>query len=168
MKFLYLKANTGPLPPFFVIFSIHMKYEIRTVHPEELYSIRQKILRPTQTIEDCKYPGDFDKSNFHMGLFGPELLCIASFYKESHEFFESSEQYRLRGMATLAEYQGRGLATKLLARSIEELIRRKAQLLWCNARVSAEGFYNKLGFEKFGNEFDIHPIGPHFVYMKQL
>jgi len=42
------------------------------------------------------------------------------------------------------------------------------RLLWCNARVVALGFYERLGFVTEGPEFDIHPIGPHYVMTRQL
>ena len=45
---------------------------------------------------------------------------------------------------------------------------RGGDLLWCNARVVALGFYERLGFVAEGPEFEIVPIGPHFVMTKNL
>ncbi len=145
-----------------------MSVLIKKIPPADLYAIRHEVLRPNQSIEDCKYPGDFDEQSFHLGAFDSELIGIASFYLESNSEFTDSKQYRLRGMATLPTHRGRGIASKLLNHAIEDLKAQGIDLLWCNARVSAEGFYKKLGFQKIGNQFEIELIGPHYVYFKKL
>lgn len=43
-----------------------------------------------------------------------------------------------------------------------------AEVLWCNARVGALGFYLRLGFATIGEEFEIAGIGPHFVMWRDL
>ncbi len=43
-----------------------------------------------------------------------------------------------------------------------------AQILWCNARVSAAEFYRKLGYEIVSDEFEIPHIGPHYLMMLSL
>ncbi|MGI8983191.1 MAG: GNAT family N-acetyltransferase, partial [Acidimicrobiales bacterium] len=35
--------------------------------------------------------------------------------------------------------------------------------LWCNARMSAVGFYLRAGFEVVSDEFDVAGIGAHVV-----
>jgi hypothetical protein len=35
--------------------------------------------------------------------------------------------------------------------------------VWCNARTPAVGFYEKLGFSTIGEEFELPPIGPHYL-----
>ena len=45
--------------------------------------ITSKILRPNQTLADCKYPSDYETDTFHLGAFiNDELISIASFSKE--------------------------------------------------------------------------------------
>jgi len=36
-------------------------------------------------------------------------------------------------------------------------------LLWCNARTSASGFYTRLGFAVVGEAFELPGIGPHHL-----
>ena len=35
--------------------------------------------------------------------------------------------------------------------------------VWCNARLSAAGFYERVGFGRVGGVFEIAGIGPHAV-----
>ena len=35
--------------------------------------------------------------------------------------------------------------------------------MWCNARKGAVWFYQRLGFVTVSEEFEIAPIGPHYV-----
>lgn len=142
--------------------------KIKKINPDQLYQIRHQVLRPHQSLDDCKYPGDFESDSFHLGFYDPDLVSIASFYKQKNDHFIESKQYRLRGMATLPDFRGKGLAGQLLQQSMKQLQTLNADLLWCNARVSAEAFYIKLGFEKIGDQFDIESIGPHYVYFKKL
>jgi predicted GNAT family N-acyltransferase len=45
---------------------------------------------------------------------------------------------------------------------------RAGHMIWCNARLSAVRFYEKLGFETRGDEFDIPDVGPHVVMWRTL
>ena len=35
------------------------------------------------------------------------------------------------------------------------------EILWCNARITAFGFYEKMDFKILGEVFDILKLGPH-------
>jgi ribosomal protein S18 acetylase RimI-like enzyme len=141
--------------------------QIKYIIPEETYQIRKKILRKNMNLP-VEFHGDFDKETFHLGLFEDnKLVSIASFVKAIKENFKGS-QFQLRGMATLAEYQGNGFG-KLLILEAEKILKEKNILiLWCNARVSAVHFYYKQGFQSIGQEFDIPQIGGHYVMFKKL
>jgi len=132
-------------------------------------SIRHQILRPNQTLEDCKYPGDESDQTFHLGAFiDGKLVSVASFYFEKHPKLEEPYQYRLRGMATLPDYRGQGLSSELLTMAFPIIKQNFCQLLWCNAREGALGFYEKVGFHSSGNRFDIEGIGPHYLMSKEI
>jgi ribosomal protein S18 acetylase RimI-like enzyme len=45
---------------------------------------------------------------------------------------------------------------------------RGVSYLWCNARTSAIGFYEKLGMKVISEEFEIPVIGPHKVMIRHL
>jgi GNAT superfamily N-acetyltransferase len=72
-------------------------------------------------------------------------------------------------MATLPDYQAQGLSSELLSFAFPIIKQNFCTLLWCNARVSAIGFYEKVGFKKFNGEvFEIDEIGPHVLMFKNI
>lgn len=122
------------------------------------------MLRPNGTLEDCVFQGDNDEMTFHLGAFvDKKLVSVASFYFEKNDRFPEPYQYRLRGMATLPEYQGQGLSSALLRTAFPVIKQNQCTLLWCNAREKAMGFYTKVGFVPTGELFSIPHIGKHIL-----
>lgn len=143
--------------------------QIKEISPEETYGIRHKVLRPQQTIEDCKFEGDQSKGSFHLGAYlDQKLVSIASFYIERHPEIDGVLQYRLRGMATLEEYRKEKAGSSLLKRAEEIMLDHGADAWWCNARTGVAGYYKKQGLKENGEIFDLPPIGPHIVMYKNL
>lgn len=115
-------------------------------------------------MEDCVFKGDTDELTFHLGAFvDHKLVSIASFYFERNDVFPEQYQYRLRGMATLPEFQGQGLSSALLRTAFPVIKGNQGMLLWCNAREKAIGFYTKVGFKPTGEVFTIPNIGKHIL-----
>ena len=80
--------------------------EVRKIDPEMTYNLRHTVLRPHQTIEDCKYETDHEEYAFHIGAFYQgTLISIASFCIENNPDFSIPRQYRLRAMATLDAFR---------------------------------------------------------------
>ena len=77
-------------------------------------------------------------------------------------------QFQLRGMATLEEFQKQGLSAALLQTAFPIIKRNHVNLLWCNAREAAVGFYEKMGFEKNSDTFEIEGVGPHILMHKTI
>lgn len=122
------------------------------------------MLRPNGSIDDCIFQGDNDELTFHLGAFvDKKLVSVASFYFESNEKFPDTNQYRLRGMATLPDHQGQGLSSALLRTAFPVIKQNQCSLLWCNAREKAMGFYTKVGFVASGDHFSIPNIGKHLL-----
>jgi|TARA_B110000305_G_scaffold237204_1_gene299986 predicted GNAT family N-acyltransferase len=140
---------------------------VREVLAQETYSVRKEVLRNNLPLPEAM-EGDFEKFTFHLGMFlNTELIGVATFMKNKNSSF-NGVQYQLRGMATCQNYQHRGVGRKLLFKGIAILKKRNVEVLWCNARVTALSFYDKLGFISVGEEFEIHLVGPHFVMFKKL
>lgn len=145
------------------------KYDIRLVTTQETLPLRKKVLKPFLTEEECVNPGDDLTSTYHLGLFFEnKLASISTFIQEGHPDFPSEFPYRLRGMATDADFQGQGLGGILLQHGVEFLRQKNCDFLWFNARIKAFSFYEKLGFTYHGPLFDIKDIGPHKVMYKVL
>ena len=142
---------------------------IRFIKAQDTWSLRHRVLRPHQTIEDCDYPNDRNPESFHLGVFiGEHLIGIGSFYAEKNDALKGWKQYRLRGMATHPDFRAQGAGAKLIRFAIEHLHAQRADLLWCNARENAKGFYEKLGFVIHGEPFQIAGIGEHFVMYRRI
>ena len=144
-----------------------MSYTIRPIAAADTLGLRQAILRPHQTTEECVYPLDDDESSFHLGAFAEDqLVTIATvLYQVEPRFqqFETREQYRLRGMATQPKFQNQGYGRAVLQTCLERVWEMGGQLFWANARVSAAEYYQKQGFHAIDEEFTIPGIGPHRV-----
>jgi len=143
--------------------------EVKQIDAIDTHELRHKILRPNMELSDCVYPGDEDGASFHLGAFiDDSLVSVASFYMDNHKEIEDEFQYRLRGMATDLEHRGQGYSLSLLNTAIPMIEQNGIHTLWCNARSEAVGFYEKVGFEKIGDEFDIEGIGPHYLMVKKI
>ena len=136
---------------------------VTKISTEMTYELRQSILRPNGTIEDCKFPGDNDANSTHFGAYQNEnLVGIASLYRELLPEQEQLAGWRIRGMATHPSVRGKRYGLLLLQYCITSAKKNEADVLWCNARSSAVGFYQELDFESIGDEFDIPTIGLHY------
>lgn len=141
---------------------------IRFIPVEEVLAIRNEVLREGRlTLDECRFPGDEAEGSFHLGYFdGEELACIASFHHKQYGEYKG-KAYQLRGMATLANYRGKGFGNQLVNFAITYMRGQKVNYVWCNARKIAIRFYQNLGFEIISDEFDVPGIGPHHVlYLK--
>jgi GNAT superfamily N-acetyltransferase len=116
------------------------------------------------------YPVDDLPTTVHVGAFDDEgrLAACGTFFRESYAGDPARDAWRLRGMATDAQRQGRGFGAAVLERGLREIAERRGELLWCNARATAAGFYLRHGFELVGDRFDIAPLGAHVVAVRRI
>ncbi len=141
--------------------------EIKKITAEETYPIRLEVLRQNIPLP-YEFNGDFDENTFHLGAFKDgKLVAVSSYMKERNANFKGT-QYQLRGMATLIEYQGLGLGKLMLQEAFSILKELKTNCLWCNARIKAVNFYEKLGLQTYGEKFEIKYVGDHYVMFKYL
>jgi len=144
-------------------------FEVKLINPEMTYPLRHSILRPNQSMEDCKYSTDYEEGAFHVGAFYQgRLISVASFCMKSHSDFPQKVQYRLRAMATVEEFRRMGAGRKVVNFAEDILKAKGAELLWCIGRIDAQGYYEKLGFKPHGEVFDYPPLGPHVIMYKKL
>ena len=142
---------------------------VKQISARDTYKIRQKMLRPGRDLNECVFAGDDDDQTIHLGAFiEGKLVSVASFYFCNNPRFAENVQYQLRGMATLPEHQNQGFSKELLKFGFPMIKRNFCELVWCNARTSAEGFYQQTGFEAIGEIFDIPDVGPHRLMIKKF
>jgi GNAT superfamily N-acetyltransferase len=143
--------------------------EIRPITAAEARIVRHPVLRPGLPPETAILDHDDDLATRHFGAFdGARLVGVATFFPEPCPLRPGPRAWRLRGMATLAEMQRRGGGRSLVAEGVRVARADHAELMWCNARVTARGFYEKLGFATVGDKFVLPVAGPHYVMIKDL
>lgn len=143
--------------------------EVRQIEAKDTLALRSLVLRNNAPEDQCIFEGDNDEQTFHLGAYVDErLVSVASFYLCNHANIEDEYQYRLRGMATHPDFRGQGLSSALLNAGFPQIKNNHIKKVWCNARSSAVGFYEKIGFRKISDEFEIAGIGPHFTMVIDL
>lgn len=142
---------------------------VKQIDAKDTYNIRNLVLRPGLPVESCYFDHDKDDPTFHLGAFiDDELASVASFYLAVNNKFKDEYQFQLRGMATLPKYQGQGLSSALLKTAFPLIKQNHINMLWCNARKPAKGFYENVGFETQGDEFVIPGVGDHLLMIKRF
>lgn len=95
-----------------------------------------------------------DAQGLHYGLFeDSKLVSVIS-------MFINGEQAQFRKFATDMSRQGKGYGSQLLRFLIDEARKKEVKELYCDARVTATGFYEKFGmqidsdvFQKSGKDY---------------
>ena len=150
--------------------------EVREVAQQQTLTLRTRVLRPGHPPEARPFGIGEDEETRHFAAFeGEEVVGACYIVRRAAPFDSLSWAWQLRGMAVETSRQGQGIGARIVERAEEEARRaeeeaRRAgiEVLWFNARRVAVGFYAKLGFEPWGEEFDIPVIGPHTVMWKRL
>lgn len=142
---------------------------IHQIEAEETFSVRQPVLRPGKPIETCHFDGDNLGTTAHFGLYEhDDLIGVVSVFKVINPVFSKREQYQIRGMAVLQEFQRMGIGEQLVKKVEHYVKEKKGELIWFNAREKAVKFYEKLDYKIKGEPFDIKEIGTHFVMHKSI
>ncbi len=134
------------------------------------YSLRLSVLwQHKNSLEECKLDIDDLPTTFHVGAYkNGEIVAIGTFLQQQNEKFKAKNQYRLRAMATSPKVRGENFGKQVIDFALEELKNRKVDLLWCDARKVALGFYEKMGFKTLGDFYEVPIIGPHKLMYKSL
>lgn len=119
--------------------------KITPLHWTQTIPIRQRVLWPNKPPEFCHVAGDEDALHFG-ALVDDKLVSIISLYI-------SGSEARFRKFATLAEYQRRGIGSKLLTHVISSAQEKGIARIWCDARATAVGFYERFGLTVEGEMF---------------
>jgi ribosomal protein S18 acetylase RimI-like enzyme len=146
-----------------------LKPETKLCRTNELIGLRHEVLRQGKPISSCHFEGDNDLDTFHVGAFDDnKMIGCVSLMKKKHPKFHQNDIYQLRGMAVLKAYRHKKIGNRLLDFALQHLLKKNADLVWCNVRTSAVGFYQKNHFLINGDEFDIPDVGPHVLMYKIL
>jgi ribosomal protein S18 acetylase RimI-like enzyme len=145
---------------------------VERVGAEAVRPLRQRVLRPHQTLAEQVYAGDDDPRAAHFAAFDDEdqVIGIASITPEPHPGGDGGPgDFRLRGMATDPERgRGTGAGGALLLAGLDHARAHGGTRVWCNARTPARGFYERFGFAVEGEEFELPDIGGHHLMSRAL
>ncbi|KAK7918196.1 hypothetical protein PG985_010070 [Apiospora marii] len=171
-----MATNTG-LPSF----------TIRAITPAETHNLRHRVLWPHKPLSYVQL-GEDDQGH-HFGVFledtapllPPNLQhlveqpqvdtvptepvsIISMFFAEDAN---NKKEARFRKFATEPQWQGRGVGSALLRYAIVFAVTEGAESVWCDARTSALGFYQRFGLDKEGEEFLKGDV-PYFKMSRSL
>ena len=146
-------------------------FEVQAIAAEDTYVLRQSVLRPMQSLAECAYPVDHEPETLHAGCYrNGQLVGVGTIFREKRESSEAPGGWRVRGMAVSPEARGSGcggaVLEALLAHAEKHSLQGEAFEVWCNGRVNVEGFYQRYGFQREGDIFDVPPIGLHVVMVR--
>ena len=137
---------------------------VRRAVPAEVIDVRHAVLREGRPRATAIFDGDDHATPRHwVAKLGDDVVGVVSVMQA--EFPDRTATLptgqvpvrQLRGMATVPSVRGKGIGAAMLTAVQLEL----AEPLWCNARISAAGFYDKHGWQRVGGEFEIPGVGPH-------
>jgi len=118
---------------------------IEQIRPELTWRLRQQVLYPAQKLYEMEL--DEDNDGIHFGTFTDDkLVGIIS-------LFQKGMSFQFRKLAVLPDFQKMGIGNQLLNRVEEFTQSEGGTMIWCNARVSAVGFYLKAGYSHTGKLF---------------
>lgn len=130
---------------------------IKAIEASQTWQIRHEVMWPDQLFEFVKL--EEDNAGLHFGVFDQEkLVSIVS-------CFIVNDEMQFRKLATLEDFQGKGIASKLLEYVLKLAKEKDLKKVWCNARTNKKSFYEKFKmidtnktFTKSGQEFTIMEI----------
>jgi GNAT superfamily N-acetyltransferase len=130
---------------------------VRPIPVAQTRRLRQAVLRPSQTVEELATHEQADA--FAVGVFdGEELVAVGMVGSEGEP-----GEWRVRGMATAPHVRGRGAGAAVLRALVQHARAHGARRVWCTARIPAGSFYERAGFRRVSEEFEVPGIGPHVV-----
>jgi predicted GNAT family N-acyltransferase len=129
---------------------------------QQMLNLRDEILRRPLGLTFSKEEIEKEKDNLLIAAYEDDQMLGCGMLVE-----EDPQTVRLRQMAVPDNLQGKGIG-KALMQFAENLARdRGYKKITMHARKNAVGFYQKMGYEKVGDEFEEITI-PHYVMEKKL
>jgi ribosomal protein S18 acetylase RimI-like enzyme len=151
------------------------------LQPEDIQQLRNEVLWPHKTFENCILETDRLSTTFHFGLKIDGLtVATVTFQQEKSDKLKQDSskgvsqgalqenQYRLRAMAVREGYRGQGFGDAIVEEGLKYLSSIGVEVVWCDARVAALNFYRRLQFEELEEEYEIPIIGLHRFMWKVL
>lgn len=131
--------------------------DIKPVSLAEVWLLRHEVMYPDYPVDAVKLKDD--EQGLHLGIYaGGELASVVSVFQQGREM-------QFRKLATRKNWQGKGFALSLLHYVNSLAQQKKMQRLWCNARLSATGLYEKMSMHATGQPWQA--LGQDFIVMEK-
>lgn len=129
---------------------------------QQMLKLRDDILRKPLGLGFSTEELESEKNNLLIAAYeDDQMLGCCMLVKEN------PQTVRLRQMAVINDLQGKGIGRALM-QFAENLARdRGYKKITMHARKHAQGFYEKMGYRKVGEEF-LEITIPHYVMEKEL
>lgn len=143
---------------------------VRRVTAADVRPLRQEVLRAGMADRTVVFDGDDELDTVHLAAFDADdrMIGTSTWLLRPCTFEPTSRAVQLRGMATRAHLQSRGVGSALLQAGFSHWVD-EAEIVWANARDAALAFYERHGFETRGPGF-IETVTelPHHVVVRWL
>ncbi len=128
----------------------------------EMLALRKRILRDPLGLQWTEEEESWEPRERHFGgRVGNEMIACVVIRPQG------DGAVKLRQMAVEPDLQGTGIGRELLEGVEKILVSHELDRIELNARDTAVGFYEKLGFRKEGEEF-VEVTIPHWRMVKSL
>lgn len=125
-------------------------FVVKHIQASETWDLRHRVMAPNCTFDSIKLPKD--EEGLHFGLFEEEkIVSVISLFIEN-------DVAQFRKFATEISEQNKGYGSILLNHIIKESLKNNVKILWCNARTTALGFYEKFDFKVVSEKWIKHEI----------
>jgi len=119
--------------------------QIEQIRQELTWRLRRDVLYPDEPLHQMEM--EEDNHGYHFGAYKDnQLLGVVS-------VFIKGADMQFRKFAVVPEAQGQGIGAALLKYITDFGVNENCNRIWCNARLSAIGFYAKYGFKQTGETF---------------
>lgn len=119
----------------------------------DLVDVRRRVLRDGRTDLSADHPADDDPTTVHLAVRNDgEVVGAVTLLRDSRTVEGVDVAVHLVLMAVAPEHQGQGIGAMLIAEA-QSQCGRDGSGIWAAARISALGFYERLGFRADGEEF---------------
>ncbi|HEU5265281.1 MAG TPA: GNAT family N-acetyltransferase [Jatrophihabitans sp.] len=131
--------------------------------------LRRQVLRPALALTD-PLPGDELSTVVHLAAVDAgTVVCTCFVYRDPCPWLPDRPAWHLRQMATLPGRRGAGHGRAVVEAAAAHARDAGAEILWCNARETAAGFYQQVGFTVHGETFtDAQHRIPHRRMWREL
>ncbi len=143
---------------------------VREIAAVETHDLRRRVLRDGSAGAVVVWDGDDADGTLHLGIeFDGEIVAISTWLDVPQPDGDADRAVQLRGMAVDPDLGPRGFGTRLVVVGCDRAHRHGARVVWAHARVTALGFYERLGFEVVGPVFETAATGlPHRLVRRDL